>query len=136
MDDFSSSSRNEAKFIHGNVSEDAVRVISESAESFGAKKPGKERVLVAHSVSYRMYGYETSALGEVLATLCGVKGGGFADIREFTGINVVDAPRIVASETLRPDSPRDEECDDCWPIGAGIQRRFYGFGRSPDGVGE
>ena len=100
VNDFSLSPRNKPKLIHGRIGENPVRVISESAQRFRGKKPGKERVLITHSISCRMDGHKSGALGEVLTTLYSVKCGGFAGIRKFAGINVMDAPRILTSEAL------------------------------------
>src|SRR6266496_1277161 len=109
MNDFSLSPWKKPKLIHRGISEYLVRVVSESAESFGAETPRKERILVTHSVSYGMDSHNTCALGEVLAAFGGMESRRFSDVRKLAGINVVDAPTILASETFGPYSARNQK---------------------------
>lgn len=107
MNDFGLPSRNKSKLIYGDIGENPVRVVSEAAKSFGAKKPGEKRILVAHSIGYRMDSHNTRALGEVFAIFCSMKGRRFSDVGKLAGIEVVNTPRITTPKSFWPHSARN-----------------------------
>lgn len=64
MNDFGAPPRSETELIHWRIGKHSVRVVSEFAKGLGAEKPGEKRILVAHTIGYRMHGHNARALCE------------------------------------------------------------------------
>ena len=110
-DDFRCVLRGKTKVIRRGIGENCIRVIPKTAECFRPKQPSEERVFIAHSISNRMDSDKPCALRKMKPAFCGVKGGLLPNVRKFTGVYVVNTPRIVAAIPDWPNSSCNQERD-------------------------